>query len=218
MSLNKSLHTTWNLFNIAPKRFAHTSMILAPTLITVGSFFFLAMIIPVGFAVLISAVLFIVTISVMVSTSEEEDQLVQRYLDPPSQREYIPPVDLSTRPKEIHPDYYQGAGEWIAPGHVDHFLFVETVRELDPYVRALPDRYIYSLVKYGYIINTYSHRTNRDAIKFVSEDTPNSYPVTHIHVPYDHYVHTRYPYPAPVVDPPSILEDTGSHEIIYPKQ
>ena len=213
MSFNKSLKTTWNLFNIAPKKFAHLSLILAPTFTAFGAFFFLALFIPTGIAVLISVALLIGMISIMVSTSEDEDRLVERYLDPPNQKEYTPPVDIN-RPREITPDYYQGAGEWIAPGHLDSFLFIETVREMDPHVRALPDKYVYSLVKHDYVINTYASRTNRDAIKFVPEGTPNSYPVTHIHVPYDHYVHAGYPYPAPVTPPPYLLEDTASHAII----
>lgn len=195
-SFKRALRTTWWIFDVTSHRTSiilRILLLLIPVLLGVGvtlSFLnFLSLIPSLAFGV----VAFIVFLTLMLQTSPEQERIVEQYLSDESyidkSIEYTPDVNLSQFIEDdVRPRFYQGAGAWIASGHIDPEKFLDVIRVFDPYVDSIADEELIPLVEHVHLVNTFAPRPRRDAVKIVDSDAPNSYPATILMPPYDNYV------------------------------
>lgn len=212
VSFKRSFKTTWWIFEVTSHKtavFLRILLLLIPALLGCGIVLTLSVFLPVIPSILFGAVAFITSLTLMLRTSEEQENVVNQYLSDEfyidKALEYTPDIYLSEFIEDnVHPRFYQGAGAWIAGGHVSPSNFLEIIRVYDPYVDSLSDEDLMPLVQHIYLINTFSPRTRRDAVKMVPQDTPEAYPATVLVPPYDNYLPpgAEFPINAPIVPSP----------------
>lgn len=216
VSFKRSLKTTWWIFEITTTKHKHRTavilraiLLLVPVLLGAGTTLALYTILPLLPALFFGAVSFIVSLTLMLQTDEEQEKIVNQYLSDESyidqSIEYTPDIYLSEFIEDnVHPRFYQGVGAWIAGGHVAPEQFLSVIRVFDPYVDALADEDLLSLVQHLYLINTFAPRTRQDAVRIVPPEVPDSYPATILMPPYDNYVRLggEFPIDAPITPSP----------------
>lgn len=177
----KSLKLTWNLLSLDSKHpfSSHVSMVAAPLIIAVGVVIFANSFLHIILALVLGALAFISVIYVMSWTTGREQEMIERRLD----TTHLYPAHV--------PNYYEGAGKWIAFGHMDKKEFAKKVRKADPKLKYLDDKQLIAMVSHSYMIDAYSTRNSTPALKYASSKTKGAYPVTHIKMPYDYYVQER---------------------------
>lgn len=127
----------------------------------------------------------------MVRTSPETEKQVHTFL---SEEDLInlgsiyQPSQIISDPNTIQPSFYQGVGEWMAPGHVPIKEFIQSIKAVDRFVDSVEYEILEDTVEYSYAVNTYSPRTKSPAIRISNHMEPESYPITRLKAPYDNYV------------------------------
>lgn len=213
MTTKNALRTTWRIFDATSSKSAarasKLAFVLAPVFLGIGLFLIIMDYIPTFPALLLSVGVQILVTYLMVSTTtEQEERLVDKFVHD----DYVPEFDLLDTDaiknlalsKDFKPYFYQGAGEWVAVGHVSPLSFIDTLQTLDPYLATISDTILLASVEYTHVVNTYSPRNDKAALRFTSPQTRNAYPVTRLRPPHDLYVRTQDPFPlsAPLVRPP----------------
>lgn len=177
----KSLKQTWNLLSLDSKHPAssHASMVAAPLVIAVGVVIFVNSFLNIIIALVFGALAFISVVYAMGWSTRKEQEMIERRLD----TKHLYPAHT--------PNYYEGAGKWIAFGHMNKKEFAKKVRQADPKLKYLDDKQLIAMVSHAYMIDAYSTRNSTPALKYASPRTKGAYPVTHIKMPYDYYVQER---------------------------
>lgn len=202
-SIKKALKTTWWIFNAANSKASRVYqwlLLIVPPLAGAGvtlSFLNFVTIIP---ALLFGIATFIVFLVTMLRTNESQELAVENYLTDQTyidkSIEFVPDPNLTAfLQDDIKPKYYQGAGAWIANGHINPERFIAILKILDPHVDTIDDSDLLNSVEHIYLLNTYAPRTKREAIKIVARDDPDSYPATILTPPYDNYIMKVGTYP-----------------------
>ena len=204
MSFKRALRATWWIFDVTSHRTSYimrTLLLLIPVLLGVGITLSFLNFLPILPSILFGVVGFIVFLTLMLQTSPEQERIVDRYLSDEDfidkSVEYIPSPELTHFVGDtVRPRFYQGAGAWIAEGHIPPKKFLDSIRIFDTYVDSIADEDLIPLVEHVHLVNTYAPRPRRDAIKIVESDAPNSYPATILMPPYDNYVPEGGTYPS----------------------
>mgnify|MGYP003599119069 CR=1 FL=1 len=214
-SLARALKTTWWIFSATNQRslLPRILLILIPIVISVGAYFTLVTLMPVIPAVVLAIFALFLFFYLMIINNDEQDGVVDRFLSDEDILEKSPiyepdPNLLTFIGDDIHPKFYQGRGSWIATGHIEPQKFIDIIKILDPFVDTIDDQELLKLVHHRYVVNTYAPRPKRDALKYVPEGTPESYPVTTFSGGYELYT---YPEDFPVIPSP-FLFDTRDEE------
>lgn len=209
--IRKAIHTNWWLFAANNDSrlgvFSQRALLVGvPILIGLGFFITLFHVASLFMAILVGVIITLLIGFVMTRTTPEAERRVEHYLSEDlyidSSEQYHPSTSLIPE-TQIKPVFYQGVGEWMAPGHVPIKEFITTIQTLDTFVDSIEYRQLEDLVEYSYAVNTYSPRRKMPALKLTDQTEPESYPLTRLRAPYDNYV-SNGEYPINMPPSPSL--------------
>lgn len=214
-SIKRYFKSTWWAFSATEQKSLLPRLLLfiVPTTISVGVFLSFIVFLPVIPSLVLGLAAFVVFFYIMIESDDDLDRFVDNYLsdeDIMDEAKFYTP-DEGLIGDDISPRFYQGRGSWVAVGHIDPVHFLEILKILDNFIGTIDDSYLIPMIKHQYALNTYAPRTKRDAIKFVEEGTPNSYPVTTFAGSYDLYIRegAEYPNNFPVTPSPFLFDTRG---------
>lgn len=207
-TLKRSIRTNWWIYSANKESktsvlFNRILLLATPPLVGFGIFLALFHLIPV-FPLLPSLVAGITTSILigyyMVRSSPEIDEHVDAFLNEEDLINLTHKYNPTPSPSKVQPAFYQGVGEWMAPGHVPIKEFIESIQSVDQFVDSIEYPILEDSVEYSYAVNTFSPRRKTPALRITSKKEEDSYPITRLKAPYDNYVTQKgYPKNSPPV-------------------